>query len=463
MNDRDIDLVLGAIGAERTRVSAPSAFRERVRVVPLETPPPRGWLPHIDQGGFDMFSALRFIAASVIVALFGGFLLMGILTAPQGDEMAPAAVTEWPSPTSAEELLSGMVTEEVEPGVFRVVSDGYRAMADLNVNGHGSVNVTPDGSVWLSGGGGGHDLFRLGGGLASRDPERWPPFLEDAPDGSLWTTGEILDSHMGIYAFDGQEWTLRASATELLPALAVGPDGTVWVTATVEDEYCPELEARKCPSTSLLRLEDDGSLTTIDDWSGVYDGEASAYQLAVSPDGDVWLAGQGRSGGPEAEALLRFDGSEWAAIPLPEGLLRYPSARSLGFGPDGSLWVEVRGVAAGHTDARGLARFDDTGWTIFTEPDGGSEWAGMRRGDGEPAWPGQNLLTVAPDGGIWLRGRPTEGGCGGVAQFDDTTWTTYLAEACINDLDVASDGSVWLRGLQGDLHVITPEAVSATK
>ena len=33
------------------------------------------------EGGFSMFSALKFIAAGVIVALFGGFLLAGVLHA----------------------------------------------------------------------------------------------------------------------------------------------------------------------------------------------------------------------------------------------------------------------------------------------------------------------------------------------------------------------------------------------
>jgi hypothetical protein len=45
--------------------------------------------------GFTMFSALKFIAAGVIVALFGGFLLAGILTTPS-EEMAPAAVSASP-------------------------------------------------------------------------------------------------------------------------------------------------------------------------------------------------------------------------------------------------------------------------------------------------------------------------------------------------------------------------------
>ncbi len=55
--------------------------------------------------GFTMFSALKFIAAAAIVALFGGFLLMGVLTTQQGDEVAPAAVTESPEAESTSELL----------------------------------------------------------------------------------------------------------------------------------------------------------------------------------------------------------------------------------------------------------------------------------------------------------------------------------------------------------------------
>ena len=47
--------------------------------------------------GFTMFSAVKFIAAGVIVALFGGFLLAGVLTTPDGDVL-PAAVTESPGP-----------------------------------------------------------------------------------------------------------------------------------------------------------------------------------------------------------------------------------------------------------------------------------------------------------------------------------------------------------------------------
>ena len=54
--------------------------------------------------GFTMFSALKFIAAGVIVALFGSLLLMGVLTTPQGDEILPAAVTGSPTATPASDV-----------------------------------------------------------------------------------------------------------------------------------------------------------------------------------------------------------------------------------------------------------------------------------------------------------------------------------------------------------------------
>ena len=103
-----------------------TGWRSRLTVkqaVPVPVPKTNG---RTRTRGLTVFSALKFIAAAVIVALFGGFLLTGILSTPQGDEVLPATLTESPSPMTTEELLSGMVTEEVEPGVFRVVHDGVR-------------------------------------------------------------------------------------------------------------------------------------------------------------------------------------------------------------------------------------------------------------------------------------------------------------------------------------------------
>ena len=117
-----------------------------------------------------MFSALRFAVAGVIVALFGGFLLTGVLATPQQDAVLPAAVTESPSPTTTEELLSGMVTEETEPGVYRVMNDGVR---DLTPGSIEHLAVGTDGSVWAFG----VDGFRRLGG---EQPEEMEAGAEDS-------------------------------------------------------------------------------------------------------------------------------------------------------------------------------------------------------------------------------------------------------------------------------------------
>ena len=404
-----------------------------------------------------MFSAGKFVVAAVIVALFGGFLLASVLITPQKDEIGPAAVTESPSPMTSEELLSGMVTEEVEPGVFRVANDGVRDLSYPSGYSGGAgfmVDVTPDGSVWLSTDDGKRGLFRLGEERVFEEVEGFfSSFREVAPDGSLWAIDRDWDfSRGGIFSFDGEGWTVRATTTDPLYALAVGPDRTVWVLAEDDDKRCPDTEDDDCSGTVLLRLEDDGSLTTIEDWSDVFDGDAALDQLAVSPDGDVWLVGTPRS------HLLRFDGEGWDAIPSPErwnpggrGPYRY-----LDIGPDGAVWLKADTTG-------GLARFEDPGWTTFTQADGVEPW---REPWGNPGSSTRELLNVAADGSVWVNGGPTDEGCG-ATYFDGTTWTSYLVGLCIEDFAIAPDGSVWL-GADGragrlDLYVITPEAVAGTE
>jgi hypothetical protein len=63
---------------------------------------PRSW-------GLKMYSALKFVTAGVIVALFGGVLLTGILSERQRDEAQPAEATA--SPTTEAVLTTAPTTE----------------------------------------------------------------------------------------------------------------------------------------------------------------------------------------------------------------------------------------------------------------------------------------------------------------------------------------------------------------
>ena len=97
------------------------------------------------EGGFSVPSALKFVTAAGLVALFAGFLLTGLLTAPGPNEAVPAVASASPSPQATDDLLSGLQTEEVEPGVLRITGDGIH---DLAAGVH-RVAVGGDGSVWL--------------------------------------------------------------------------------------------------------------------------------------------------------------------------------------------------------------------------------------------------------------------------------------------------------------------------
>ena len=37
------------------------------------------------------------------------------------------------------------------------------------------------------------------------------------------------------------------------------------------------------------------------------------------------------------------------------------------------------------------------------------------------------------------------GSCGGLANFDGTTWTRYLPGRCVFAFDISPDGTVWLQ------------------
>jgi hypothetical protein len=93
MNEHDLSAGLRTIHRERAVLPGAPSIHQRVRGIQFDDiPHQRGWLPPIFTGRFQsMFSATKFVVAGVIVALFGGFLLAGVLTQQSGD-VTPAAV-----------------------------------------------------------------------------------------------------------------------------------------------------------------------------------------------------------------------------------------------------------------------------------------------------------------------------------------------------------------------------------
>ena len=104
-----------------------------------------------------------------LVTFFLTIPLLGALVAPTAAQ----------PPTTTEELLAGMVTEEVEPGVYRVLSDGTDNDMGLGArywNASAQVVAGQDGSVWV------RDMRRQGVGAPPRGPDQ--DRRDDAGEGS---------------------------------------------------------------------------------------------------------------------------------------------------------------------------------------------------------------------------------------------------------------------------------------
>ena len=398
--------------------------------------------------GFTVFSTFKFIAAAVIAVLFGGFLLAGVLTTPQEDgEGLPAAVTESPSLMTTEELLSGMVTEEVEPGVLRVISDGVRDLQPFNTGEYrpGHVVVGQDGSIWL--GRSGH-LSRLGVAedhdwqLGERDHLM---DFEVASDGSVWVVTVHPDDsndrdESALRSFDGETWTTHRAVDMryYVGDVEIASDGVIW--AALADGTLGYLDA---DGSTWRTIETPPAVPMSVDNVGGYGFIATESGVWVRYNDGVW----------------RYADGAWERIRY-----RDPGTAAM---PDEVFW----GVGSGDTGSdETLYRHDETGW---------KSWS-LKEQRMLGSW-SIDPTAVAPDGSFWV-GWPGRGALGtpdnlGVNRFDGQTWVRYLPGMSVSPfgMDIAPDGSVLLIAWEEEdratepfdpelnLYVITNGAVAATE
>ena len=121
----------------------------------------------------------------------------GAIWAPSGEGTVTRIATE-----VTRDLLPGvdLVTEQVEPGVFRVVSDGLRDLSKpvvFNQVGGVARNLVvaaPDGSVWIFGP---EELFRLGDRDAHANARMyWGDVVDVDGDGHVWALGGHMETEM---------------------------------------------------------------------------------------------------------------------------------------------------------------------------------------------------------------------------------------------------------------------------
>ena len=408
-----------------------------------------------------MFSATKFLVAGAIVALFGGVLLTGVLRQQPSDEsLPPAAVsasallspeaTSDPAPDQSvrSDVLPGvdLQVEQVQPGVYRVLSDGSRSVQGR------SVVVSSTGDVWLLRGSSGNwNIVRLG------DPE----VSLHLTDGKKRRVSLRLDA-------DGRPLVESWVAASAIRTRAQVFDGTTWLkTDLTPYSPCPYEGSDSSPKTGVAPPD-----------------------VNIMPDGSCWEPGNDR-----------FKDGYWGPVPKAElGLPDDQFVEANTVGPDGTGWASVRSEGpAGPTTFDGLLRYDGQTWTHIPLPSSMGESA-------DPAFTAD--MAVAPDGTVWLLEYspesvtvrawdgatwasygpsvpPTEDWCGaggGCAMprgihfnTDGTIWfmggRLFFDGASLHPFDLwlmrpslssfAPDGTVWALG-DGHLYAITPEAATGT-
>ncbi len=78
--------------------------------------------------------------------------------------------------------------------------------------------------------------------------------------------------------------------------------------------------------------------------------------------------------------------------------------------------------------------------------------------------PAMGDMRAAPDGSVWLTPRNGSSRCGGIANFDGTTWTRYLPGRCVVAFDISPDGTVWLQAApEGNTFSEEPDEADTTE
>jgi ligand-binding sensor domain-containing protein len=281
------------------------------------------------------------------------------------------------------------------------------------------IMIDASGTAWVS---------NAGGGIGAYDGKRWTdfnpynwgsapwPFATDsatssarAPDGSIW----VSPTSQGVGRWDGTAWTGYLDHQDII-ALAAASNGTIWAAPKYQG---PVVERWNGKSWATLAIP----------------GGSEPQDVSTDAAGNLWVAGYG---------LLKYDGQTWTVYDTSNSGLPSNGVTTVAAAPGGVLWVG--------TDA-GIARFDGTKWTVYTEADG---------------IPADYItsVSIAPNGHVWIGA--WEGDHypyhGGVGDFDGAAWTAYTRENSplphnqVESVAVDALGRVWIGTASEGMALLTP-------
>ena len=217
MNDHDFESSFRAWSLGEASEPASGSLRGRVLTIPSATPQQRRWVVPLLTGRFQsMFGATKFVVAGVIVALFGGFLL---LAQPFGQQVGsvPGAATEAAPMVPVEFTARFIPVSSVRAATYETVdgrvegrgnawSPSISGMSDPRLD--GTMTYSEDLDQYLAPGSYalGTVTYRI-----ENDDGAWqgstPIFKEGSEDGPSVVVLVGEDTYQGLYAvMDTSDW-----------------------------------------------------------------------------------------------------------------------------------------------------------------------------------------------------------------------------------------------------------------
>ena len=230
-------------------------------------------------------------------------------------------------------------------------------------------------------------------------------------DGDIWITGYTFGC-ISVDRFDGTTWTHYDYNNSTLPfespnnnSIEITQDGVVWVGTW----------------NSLHRFKNETWEQV--DLGGILQENPAIFSLEEAPNGDLWgVAYSSLLGSPDFDIhLVRFDGNEWVAFPIPDTLQTY-----LGI----SVILPTADDFFLGTSGKGLFQTDLTNYTPVetnNSPLPGNQVAEIVA-DGPQMWLGTNIYTNVGNA---------------VASIEGQDWDIYDPDFNVRLKFVDAEGKLW--------------------
>ena len=379
----DMQAIEQRIAAEMLRRAGPSLPVDDLAVFDAVSATSRS-----HRRGFTMFSALKFIAAGVIVALIGGFLFASLATPPVEDAL-PAAAPSGPgtfSPAGSLEMTRAAHTATLLPDGRVLVVGGFRPSDGGNIE----IASSPTAEIWDPA----TTSFGPAGRLTTPRDGHAATLL---PDGGVLVIGGWGNNVTSVEAWDPETESFSPAGSLTEPRLsATGtllPDGRILVVGGLNPAV-PRNSAELWDPTSASSQ-----------FGGVMGDRRWAHTATLLPDGRVLVVGGMDGSHPLASAEL-WDPAAGSFEPtgsLAEGR-DFHTATLL---PDGR--VLVVGGAFSSSSLRTSAELWDPATGSFSPA--GSLAIGRSR----------HTATLLPDGRVLIVGGDWENAQGSAELWDPAT------------------------------------------